>query len=138
MILAAFQMDQTTDIALITNIIVFFIVGLIMLKIGLVASKAEVRTSFKWLLISFGIQVGLFFFVASPLILMGISGAFGEQGPEIVLIVIFIILAVFMDINLLNVLHRLGIKRALLVFALMAVPFLLVSFSIIGLIMIYA
>ena len=61
---------------LIVLIIIAFIVGLIMLKIGLVVTKAEARTGFKWLLWSFGLQVGMFFFVASPMILLGISGAF--------------------------------------------------------------
>jgi len=136
MLLTIFQMSPAAFATIIANIIIFFIVGLIMLKIGLVATKAEVRTGIKWVLISFGIQVGMFFFVASPLILMGVSGAFGEQGPEIILIIIFIILALFMDIHVLNVLHQLGIKRALLVFALMAIPFLIVTFSIITLIVI--
>ena len=119
---------------LIVLIIIAFIVGLIMLKIGLVVTKAEARTGFKWLLSSFGIQVGMFFFVASPMILLGISGAFGEQGPEVFLIIIFLVLALFIDVNVLNIIHRLGIKRALLVFGLMAIPFLLVSFSVIVLI----
>ena len=121
-------------IVIIYVIVIAFIVGLILLKIGLVISKAETRTGFKWLLGSFGIQVGMFFFVGSPLILLGISGAFGEQGPEIILIIIFLVLALFIEVNLLNILHRLGLKRALLVFALMVAPFLIVSFSIIALI----
>ena len=136
MILTIFQMSPEAFATIIANIIIFFIVGLIMLKIGLVATKAETRTGYKWLMASFGIQVGMFFFVAFPLIFMGVSGAFGEQGPEIVLIIIFIIIALFMDIHVLNVLHQLGLKRALLVFALMAIPFLIVTFSIIALIMI--
>ncbi|TFG22608.1 MAG: hypothetical protein EU529_10010 [Promethearchaeota archaeon] len=121
-------------IVIIYVIVIAFIVGLILLKIGLVISKAETRTGFKWLLGSFGIQVGMFFFVGSPLILLGISGAFGEQGPEIILIIIFLVLALFIEVNLLNIIHRLGLKRALLVFALMVAPFLIVSFSIIALI----
>jgi hypothetical protein len=128
--------DEPPDllgIGIFATIIVAFIIGLIMLKLGLVITKAESRTGFKWLMGSFGIQVGMFFFVASPLILMGVSGAFGRRGPEFVLIFIFLILALFMDINVLNVLHRLGLKRALIVFALMALPFLMVTFSIIAL-----
>jgi hypothetical protein len=118
--------------------IIAFIVGLILLKIGLVISKAETRTGFKWVLGSFGIQVGMFFFVGSPLILLGISGAFGKQGPEIILIIIFLVLALFIEVNLLNIIHRLGLKRALLVFGLMVAPFLIVSFSIIALIVQFA
>ncbi len=121
-------------IVIIYVIIIAFIVGLILLKIGLVISKAETRTGFKWLLGSFGIQVGMFFFIGLPLIFLGLSGAFGEQGPEIILIIIFLVLVLFMEVNILNILHRLGIKRALLVFGLMVAPFLIVSFSIIALI----
>ncbi len=124
-------------IVIIYVIVIAFIVGLILLKVGLVVSKAETRTGFKWLLGSFGIQVGMFFFVGSPLILLGISGAFGQQGPEIILIIIFLVLALFLEVNLLNILHRLGLKRALLVFALMVAPFLIVSFSIIALIVLF-
>ena len=125
---------QEMGMGLYITIIFAFIIGLIMLKIGLIITKAEARTGFKWLIGSFGIQVGMFFFVASPLILMGVSGAFGEHGPEIVLIIIFLILALFMDVHLLNVLHRVGLKRALLIFGFMAIPFLMVTFSIIALI----
>ena len=121
-------------IGIIYLIVIAFIIGLILLKIGLLISKAETRTGFKWLLGSFGIQVGMFFFVGSPLILLGISGAFGEQGPEVILIIIFLVLALFIEVNLLNIIHRLGILRALLVFGLMVAPFLIVSFSIIALI----
>ena len=97
-------------------------------------TKAETRTRFKWLLASFGIQVGMFFFVGSPMILLGISGAFGEQGPEVIFIIIFLVLALFIDLHVLNIVHQLGLKRALLVFGLMAIPFLIVSFAIIFLI----
>ena len=128
------QNGATWVIVIIYVMIIAFIVGLVLLKVGLVVSKAETRTGFKWLLGSFGIQVGMFFFVGSPLILLGISGAFGEQGPEIILIIIFLVLALFIELNLLNILHRLGMKRALLVFGLMVAPFLIVSFSIIALI----
>ena len=138
MIFMFFQFDTPEmGIGLYITIIFAFIIGLIMLKIGLVITKAEARTAFKWLIGSFGIQVGMFFFVASPLILMGVSGAFGEHGPEIILIIIFLIVALFMDIHILNVLHRVGLKRALLVFGFMALPFLMVTFSIITLIVFF-
>lgn len=134
MILTIFQNGPPVEMALYTTMAIFFAIGLVMLKIGLVISKAEVRTGIKWMLASFGIQVGIFFFVAGPLILLGISGAFGERGPEVIFIIIFLILALFIDVHVLNVIHELGIKRALLVFGLMSVPFLVVSFSVIALI----
>ena len=134
MIFTLFQdVPQEMGLGLYIIMILAFILGLIMLKIGLVITKAEARTGFKWLIASFGIQVGIFFFVASPLMLMGSSGALGGQRPEIYLIVIFIILALFMDVNILNILHKVGLKRALLVFGFMAIPFLMITFSIITL-----
>lgn len=140
MILALFQNGENGENGpsfgpeIFVIIIIAFIVALILLKVGLVITKAEARTGFRWLLASFGIQVGMFFFVGSPMILLGISGAFGEQGPEVILIIIFLVLALFIDLHVLNIVHQLGIKRALLVFGLMAIPFLIVSFAIIFLI----
>lgn len=137
MILTLFQNGEngpSLGLEIFVIIIIAFIVGLILLKVGLVITKAEARTGFRWLLASFGIQVGMFFFVGSPMILLGISGAFGEQGPEVILIIIFLVLALFIDLHVLNIVHQLGIKRALLVFGLMAIPFLIVSFAIIFLI----
>lgn len=137
MILALFQNGENGPSfgpEIFVIIIIAFIVALILLKVGLVITKAEARTGFRWLLASFGIQVGMFFFVGSPMILLGISGAFGEQGPEVIFIIIFLVLALFIDLHVLNIVHQLGIKRALLVFGLMAIPFLIVSFSIIFLI----
>ena len=140
MILTLFQNGENGEnglsfgLEIFVIIIIAFIVALILLKVGLVITKAEARTGFRWLLASFGIQVGMFFFVGSPMILLGISGAFGEQGPEVIFIIIFLVLALFIDLHVLNIVHQLGLKRALLVFGLMAIPFLIVSFAIIFLI----
>lgn len=133
MILTLLQNGPNWVQGIIVVMVIAFIVGLILLKIGLVVTKAETRTRFKWLLASFGIQVGMFFFVGSPMILLGISGAFGPGGPAVILIIIFLVLALFIQVHVLNIIHHLGIKRALLVFGLMAIPFLFVSFSIIAL-----
>ena len=137
MVFLFFQMSGAFQTGLYFGVLIGFIIGLIMLKIGLVITKADVRNSFKWVLASFGIQVGMFFFVASPLIIMGLSGAFDEGGPAVVLIIIFLILALFIDLHLLNVLHQLGFKKALLVFGLMAIPFVFVSFSVVALIIMF-
>ncbi|TFG08196.1 MAG: hypothetical protein EU539_03055 [Promethearchaeota archaeon] len=102
-----------------------FGLALILLKAGLALTKAEVRTTFKWVLASFGIQVGVFFFVGSPLMLLGFSGMM-QGGPEFSLIIIFVIVALFLDVNVLNVTHQLGMKRALIVFFMMLIPFLFV------------
>ena len=124
MILTLFQNGENGEnglsfgLEIFVIIIIAFIVALILLKVGLVITKAEARTGFRWLLASFGIQVGMFFFVGSPMILLGLSGAFGEQGPEVIFIIIFLVLALFIDLHVLNIVHQLGLKRALLVFGL--------------------
>ncbi len=105
---------------------IMFGLALLLLKLGLVVTKAEVRTGFKWVLISFGSQVGIFFFVGGPLMLLGFSGEM-EGGPPVVLILIFIVLALFMGINVLNVMHQLGMKRALIVFLMILIPFIVVD-----------
>jgi hypothetical protein len=110
-----------------------FGLALLLLKLGLILTKAEVRTGFKWILVSFGIQVGIFFFVGGPLMLLGFGGMM-EGGPPVILIVIFIIVALFIGVNFLNVMHQLGIKRALIVFLMMVIPFLVVDAILIMLI----
>jgi len=105
---------------------IMFGLALVLLKLGLIVTKAEVRTGFKWVLISFGTQVGIFFFVGGPLMLLGFAGEM-EGGPPVILIIIFIFLALFIGVNLLNVMHQLGMKRALIVFLMMLIPFLVVD-----------
>lgn len=126
MLLFMFQNGDNGGVAPELLYIIFptmFGLGIILLKVGLVVTKAEVRTTFKWVLASFGIQVGVFFFVGSPLMLLGFAGMM-EGGPEALLIIIFIIVALFMDMNVLNIVHELGMKRALLVFFMILIPFL--------------
>jgi hypothetical protein len=113
---------------------IMFGLALILLKLGLVLTKAEVRTSFKWVLVSFASQVGIFFFVGGPLMLLGFAAEM-EGGPPGVLILIFILLALFMGIHVLNVMHKLGIKRAFIVFLMILVPFLVVDAILIILLM---
>ncbi len=104
---------------------IFAISEIVALKIGLIITKAQDKRNMKWVLISFAIQVGIFFFIASPLILMGMTGSFQQGGPNPLLVIIFILLALFVDLNILNVLHKLGFKRALIVFGLMMIPFII-------------
>jgi len=131
MILALFQAGNQgggTGEEIYTFIIFSFLIALVLFKIGLKVTKAPERTSIKWVLISFGIQIGIFFFLASPLILIGMTE---NQTPPFVLIIIFIILALFLDVHVLNIIHKLGIKRAVLCFMFIVVPFLLVAIALI-------
>ena len=118
--------DPFSDETIFMTLGIMFGLALVLLKLGLIVTKAEVRIGFKWVLISFGTQVGIFFFIGGPLMLLGFAGKM-EGGPPVVLIIIFIILALFIGVNVLNVMHQLGMKRALIVFAMMLIPFLVVD-----------
>jgi len=118
--------DPFSDETIFMTLGIMFGLALVLLKLGLIVTKAEVRTGFKWVLISFGTQVGIFFFVGGPLMLLGFAGEM-EGGPPVILIIIFIFLALFIGVNLLNVMHQLGMKRALIVFLMMLIPFLVVD-----------
>ncbi len=122
MILTIFQNGNESNEGLFFFFPLMFVLALILLKIGLVITKAETRTGIKWVLISFGIQVGVFFFVAGPLMLAGLSETDGG-GPPAILIILFVIIALFMDVNVLNITHELGLKRALIVFIFIFIPF---------------
>ena len=118
--------DPFSNEAIFVTLGIMFGLALLLLKIGLLLTKAEVRTGFKWLLASFGFQVGTFFFVGGPLMLLGFAGEM-EGGPPVVLMIIFIFLALFIGVNVLNVTHQLGMKRALIVFMIMLIPLLVVD-----------
>ena len=114
---------------------ILFGIAFVMLKIGLVVAKAEEKTGFKWVIASYGIQVGLTFFISSPLFLIGVSGGFGAAGPDMPLIILTIFMSCFIGVNVLNVLHKLGMKRALLIFAMIFIPLILsvaIIFSVVG------
>jgi hypothetical protein len=83
--------DPFSNEAIFVTLGIMFGLALLLLKIGLLLTKAEVRTGFKWLLASFGFQVGTFFFVGGPLMLLGFAGEM-EGGPPVVLMIIFILL----------------------------------------------
>ena len=44
-------------------------------------------------------------------------------GPPGILILLFVIIALFMDVNILNITHELGLKRAIIVFVFIFIPF---------------
>lgn len=90
-------------------------VDIVILKIGLLITKTEEKSSFKWVAASFGIQFGLVFFISTPLILEGLTGGFSNSGPDIPLIVLVVIFSAFVDINLINVIHKIGIKRSIVI-----------------------
>ena len=121
--------------SLLFTLPILFVIAFVMLKVGLVVAKTEVRAGFKWVIASYGIQVGLTFFISLPLFFIGISGGFGDAGPDMPLIILTIFMSCFIGVNILNVLHRLGMKRALLIFVLIFIPLVLsvaLIFNVIG------
>ena len=110
------------DFILMVLLPIFLIVELIVLFIGLKLVKAEERNSFKFVVVSFIIQILTLFFINSPFIFMGLTGAFNNGGPDPLIIILFIMLSIFIDINIINAIHKIGLKRALFVFLLMLIP----------------
>ncbi len=115
-------MDYGLVVPLILAPIIFVILEVIVLKIGLKISKAMEKTDFKWILISIGIQTGLVFFVFTPVMFMGISGSFNDQGPDPGIMIPVMITAIIVGVNMINVLHQIGIGKSIFVFILYAIP----------------
>jgi len=105
-------------------IAVLLIADIFILKIGLMMTKAQTKRNLKWVAISFLIQFGVIFFISLPTFLMGMTGAY-EEGPDPGIIIPIILLSLFIDINVINVLHKIGIKRSVIVAFLILVPIIL-------------
>jgi hypothetical protein len=114
-------------IGIIVGMVIF---ETIILKIGLSVSKAEVRKDFKWVFASFGIQIGLFLFIGSPIYLMLFAGAFQDGPPPLSIIIPLVIAFSVADVNVINVLHEIGIGKSIIVFILVGIP--LIFFVILG------
>ena len=97
-----------------------FLFMILFFKLGLSAAKSKTRKGFKWLAISIIIQLCMIALLASPFILTKFAGGFDYK--DFYLIIFAIALAIFMDLNIINILHKTGLKRAILCFFLMLVP----------------
>ena len=121
-------------------VIIFSIIGVVslllsilFLKMGLTFTKARAKTNFKWVLISYFIQLLMIAFILSPGFLLASAGAFSE-GPNPMDIIIPVIIIFLVEINIINVIHKTGLGSALLTFILMLVP-LIAGGVVIGFIM---
>jgi len=125
MLLANLQMASSSmDFLPPIIIMVAFAAGdVLLLKLGLVITKSQKRTRMKWVAGSFLIQFGTVFIISSPLFLLGIMGAY--QGEPQGLIPI-IILSIFIDFNVINILHQIGLKRSLVVVILTFAPIMII------------
>ncbi|MFX1448823.1 MAG: hypothetical protein ACFFCG_11930 [Promethearchaeota archaeon] len=125
MLLALHQMGTINIDDLIPLILIAaFVVGdILLLKLGLVATKAQKRNKMKWVTGSFLIQFGTVFVISSPLFLLGIMGAYHGEPEGMVPI---IILSIFIDLNVINILHQIGLKRSFLVVVFTFIPLMLI------------
>ncbi|MFW9882457.1 MAG: hypothetical protein ACFFG0_56060 [Candidatus Thorarchaeota archaeon] len=101
----------------------------LLFAIGIYAAKAQEKTNLKWILGSFFIQFGVIFFVSSPLLLYGMTGQFNGD-PRLIIPVV--ILSIFIVINMVNVIHKIGLKRSFIVVFLFVLP-MVGAITIIGL-----
>lgn len=134
MLLNIFQVTggSSTGVIITYSIVagVSFLFMILFFKLGLATVKSKTKKGFKWLAISIIMQLFIVALLASPFILIGFAGGFDYKGPSPGLIIFAIILAIFLDLNIINVLHKTGLKRAILCFFLMLVP--LVAGAFIG------
>ena len=99
-----------------------FIISVLLLKLGLRFVKAERRRTFKWTAISSLLQVAVVFMMGSPFILLGFANALNDKGPPMGIIIFMVVIAVFIDMNVINVIHRTGLLKSIWPFLLMAIP----------------
>ncbi len=117
----------------IEELIPFIIMGafaagdILLLKLALVVTKAQKRTRMKWVAGSFAIQFGIIFIISSPLFLLGFMGKFQGEPDAIIPIVI---LSLFIDLNVINVLHQVGLKRSFVILLLTFVPLILIMIEL--------
>ena len=105
--------------------------GIIILKIGLAITKAESKTNFKWVAISYLILYGVTLFVSSPMLLdmflsemecikSELPDCYNETDGGI--IAISVLFSVFLVLNLINVIHKPGLARSFILTLLILGP----------------
>ena len=115
------------------ELIPFIIMGILavadifLLKLALVVTKAEKRNKMKWVAGSFAIQFGIIFIISSPLFFLGFMGNF--QG-DLDAIIPIVILSSFVDLNVINVLHQVGLKRSLGILLLTFIPLIMIMIGL--------
>ena len=129
-----FFQDNLTEIEKFGPFIIAAIMilgGIIILKIGLYITKAESKTNFKWVVISYLILYGVTLLVSSPMLLdmflselecikSGLTDCYYETDGGI--IAISVIFSVFLVVNLINVIHKPGLARSFVLTLLILGP----------------
>ncbi len=103
---------------------------ILLLKLGLAITKAKIRTRIKWVAGSFAIQFAIIFIISSPLFLLGAMGAFNDDGGPGGIIIIIIIISAFIDLNIVNVLHQIGLKRSFIIVVMILVPIVFIMINL--------
>ena len=129
-----FTFLQTGTISMEELFPIIFIVAvavgdILLLKLGLAITKAKIRTRIKWVAGSFAIQFAIIFIISSPLFLLGAMGAFNDDGPGGIIIII-ILLSAFIDINIVNILHQIGLKRSFIIVVMILVPIVFIMINL--------
>jgi hypothetical protein len=114
---------MSVDMSSIFLILILTVADLVLLKLGLIITKAERWKKMKWVAASFFIQFGVIFAIGSPLFLLGMIGAFNGDFGAIIPVVI---ICAFVDINVVNAIHRIGLKRSLVIVAIIIIPMVFV------------
>jgi len=99
--------------------------GVILFKIGLSITRAQERTNIKWVAISFFIQFGIAMFISTPLALdkvMALMTGRKYEGPQALGFVITVVLSIFILINMINLLHKSGIIKSIILILLVMGP----------------
>ncbi|MFX1236717.1 MAG: hypothetical protein ACFFAS_00820 [Promethearchaeota archaeon] len=100
------------------------------LKIGLIITNAEKNREWKFVAASAFMQAGAVFFVMFPMFMMMLLNYDSEDGgggpPDFGLMFGLMGLGLFIDLNILNVFHRIGLKRAFVVFIIEFVPVIII------------
>jgi hypothetical protein len=103
--------------------VVLIVADILLLKLGLFLMNAEYRTKIKWVGISFLIQFGAIFIISSPILILGFSGAMSAfDGPPLQLIIPAVLAGLLLDFNIINVIHKIGLKRSFFVALIILVP----------------
>ena len=105
------------------------------LKIGLKFAHSEVMNGWKGVVGSASLQAGAVFFIMFPIFLDSFLGEMQEGGPDIPTLLGLMSLGLLVDLNLINVLHRIGIKRAIIIFIVEIIPVIIIMtwmFSVTG------
>ncbi|HEC38414.1 hypothetical protein LCGC14_0836290 [marine sediment metagenome] len=104
--------------------------GILLLKFGLAINRAENKTNMKWVAISFFIQYGVALFISLPILLEKITVRANQvynpllkyEGPNAPVAVLTITVAIFILINLINMIHKVGIKRSIVIISFLLGP----------------